>query len=171
MGVYEWFLLTNENATALVTVKNENDAIFLAYLVLSLLNKESRYLAAFFVSTLLFSLNIFDFLLEYQLYLITFILYSYTVISERRLKTAIGCVIMLYILIIFTLDAYFYGVGGINGESQTMVYNNIGYIAVFSHTVIICTLVDHRRIWKGLRYITNIVSSIKDSMYRFSYLY
>ncbi len=165
MEIYSWLLQISASATQLTTTtRSVNDYLFVGYVITAFLNKDGRYLAAFFFSSMLFTLNWFDFLQEYQLYIITFIVYSYILTKEQMLKTSVACVIMLYIILVFAFDALFYGVGGLNGQSKTIVWENIEYIATFAHTILILSLIEFRRIYKHIGSVVSFIISYAVTM-------
>ena len=110
-------------------------------------------MAAFFMSCMLFEADIFDPLSEASLYLITFSMYSYVIFDiERNGRARIACGILLALSVILAYDAYFYGVNGIYGAHETVVYNNIEHLALCAHTVFISSLIPYRRIKNGIRH-------------------
>ena len=110
-------------------------------------------MAAFFMSCMLFEADIFDPLSEASLYLITFSMYSYVIFDiERNGRAMIACGILLALSVILAYDAYFYGVNGIYGAHETVVYNNIEHLALCAHTVFISSLIPYRRIKNGIRH-------------------
>ena len=110
-------------------------------------------MAAFFMSCMLFEAGIFDPLSEASLYLITFSMYSYVIFDiERNGRAMIACGILLALSVILAYDAYFYGVNGIYGAHETVVYNNIEHLALCAHTVFISSLIPYRRIKNGIRH-------------------
>lgn len=137
-----------------------NSFLFAAYVVLSIIIKRSSYLAAFFMSCMLFDLAIFDVLSETSLYLLTFSIYSYIILVRcRNRRTTIACGIMVVICITLSYDAYFYGIDGYYGAHETFIYNHIEYIALYSHIILICSFVDVARIRDSVR---NFIASIRD---------
>ena len=151
MDLFVWFL--QKNASALAVSQSENSLILFAYLALSLLIKRSSFMAAFFMSCMLFELSVFDGLSEVSLYLLTFAIYSYVITCKAlTCKQRIACGILLALSIILAYDAYFYGVNGIYGAHETVVYNNIEHLALCAHTVFISSLIPYRRIKNGIRH-------------------
>ena len=107
---------------------------------------------AFFMSCMLFEMDLFDSLSESNLYLLTFAVYSYVIfdIACNR-KAVIACVIILTLSITFAYDAYFYGQDGIHGVHETAVYNNIERLALFAHSLFIAALIPYRRVGDSCR--------------------
>lgn len=138
-----------------VSVKSQltlSSLVLLAYLFIAVLTKRSSFLMAFFVSWVLFECSAFDYLSEASLYLITFAMYSYVITCKAlTFKQRIACGILLTLSIILAYDAYFYGIDGIYGAHETMVYNHIEHLALCSHAVFIGTLIPYRRIKDGFR--------------------
>jgi hypothetical protein len=144
-----------------------NSVLFVAYLVVSLLIKKPSYMLAFFISCMLFEINLFDPLSESQLYAITFAIYSYVALVRRcKIETTIACVIILIICVALGYDAYFYGIGGAYGASETFVYNNIEHFTLYAHIILICTLIPYRRIRDSIRrFTTSILLISRNSAY------
>jgi len=145
-----------------------NSELFLIYVLLSFFTKKPHLLTAFFMSCLLFECAIFDPLTEAQLYLITFLIYSYVMPCNMfSHKTKVACAIMCILCILFAYDAAFYGVDGFYGERETFVYDNIEHLFICSHCLIICSFIDIERIRNHLR---NIVGTIRSLSANSAYL-
>ena len=107
---------------------------------------------AFFMSCLLFEWSLFDSFSEAQLYLITFLIYSYVIpCNVFTMRTKVACAIMCFLCLLFAYDAAFFGVGGLYEERETFVYNNIEHFFICSHCIIICSLINFKRIRDDLR--------------------
>ncbi len=146
----------------LTAALNKTVVFFIAYTVVSLMIRKAAYLAAFFMSCILFEAKIFEPLSESELYLLTFAIYSYTVFVIPCNRAVIwACVTMLLLSITLAYDAYFYGVGGAYGESKTFVYNNIEILALYAHSFLIAALIPYRR-------IGNFIGRMSDAFVRFS---
>ncbi len=146
----------------LTAALNKTVVFFIAYTVVSLMIRKAAYLAAFFMSCILFEAKIFEPLSESELYLLTFAIYSYTVFVIPCNRAVIwACVTMLLLSITLAYDAYFYGVGGAYGESKTFVYNNIEILALYAHSFLIAALIPYRR-------ISNFIGRMLDTFMRFS---
>ena len=156
MSILEWFPLLNESALAqnLSHSQNPSSYLLLAYFLVSVVIKRAAYMAAFFMSCMLFEMRFFDPLSEASLYLITFAIYSYVifVMPCKRVVTA-ACVIMLLLSITLAYDAYFYGLNGYYGASKTYVYNNVEYLALYAHIILISSLVPFKRIGDNIRHL------------------
>ncbi len=144
-----------------------SNIVIVAYLLVSVLIKRSSFLVAFFVSWMLFELSVFSTLSEASLYLLTFSIYSYVIFCNGlTLKTRLACGILLILSITLAYDAYFYGIDGVYGASETFVYNNIQHLALYAHIVLISTLVPYRRISDGFRrFIDSISHLARNSAY------
>lgn len=156
MDILQWliqFQVISESALIINSLNpNTNSIIFGLYFLLSLLIKRATYLVAFFMSCLLFDAAIFDQLSESQLYLLTFAIYTYVIfVMPCNVKATSACVILITLSIALAYDAYFYGEHGVYGARETVIYNNIEYLALYSHILFICSLVPHRRIKDGIR--------------------
>ena len=156
MDLSQWLITSqaiSESELVLQSLNlNVNSILFTSYLLVSVLIKRAVFIAAFFSSCLLFDAAIFDLLSESQLYAITFAIYSYVIFcNSLTLLTKSACVIILVICVLLGYDAYFYGIGGVYGARETFVYNNIQYLALYSHIILISTLVPYRRIKDGFR--------------------
>lgn len=151
-------------------IDGTNILLMIAYSAVAYLLKRPSYLLAFLLSCALLDLSLFDALEEYQLYLMTFIIYSYLVCNAVTDKEKNACVIVSSICLQFSCDAFFYGVDGYYGARKTFIWDNIESIALFAHILIISTLIDYGRIWNN---ICSIVSSIvysTSSAYNMSYV-
>ena len=167
MELFTFFLGDLKSAVSIHYQTDCNSELFLIYVLLALITKKPHLLTAFFMSCLLFECAIFDPLTEAQLYLITFLIYSYVIPCNRfSHKTKVACAIMCLLCLLFAYDAAFYGVNGFYGESETFVYNNIEHLFVCSHCLIICSFIDIERIRNNIRsFIDGIRSMSANSVY------
>jgi len=157
MDIFVWFLQKNASALASQALSSSS-LLLIAYVLLAILIKRASFLAAFFMSCMLFELDRFDLLSEADLYLLTFAIYSYVIFCKGlTLKSRIACGILLTLSITLAYDAYHYGINGAYGEAETVVYNNIEYAAVCAHIILISTLIPYRRIGDGIRHFINTV--------------
>jgi hypothetical protein len=151
MSIFAWFLQEKESVLAAVAV-SESSFLLVAYILLAILIKRASFLAAFFMSCMLFEASLFDPLSETSLYLLTFAIYSYVIFCNGlTLKSRMACGILLILSITLAYDAYFYGIGGRYGETETIIYNSIEYLALYAHLILISTLIPYRRIGDSLR--------------------
>jgi hypothetical protein len=148
MEVLEWLELLSANARSSNGLAN---ALFILYVITSVLIKRSRYLLAFFFSIFIVECSVFDRIEEYQIYLTVFIVYSYVCLHSVNTKTKITCGIMCLLDLLLAYDALYYGVSGLHGERKTVIYQNIEYFAFLAHILIIISLVHFRRILNDIR--------------------
>ena len=175
MDITQWFQLLSENVpahyqiTALLTglsesqliqnPVNQNGALLAAYVILSVIIKRWSLPLVFFCSCSLFELSLFNKLNEYQLYTLTFIMYSYVVTCKGLTwKSIVSCSIIMLLCVIAAIDAYYYGAKGIYGPTETFIYNHFKYAALCSHIILIGSFINHRKLQIGLR---NSVDSIR----------
>ena len=160
MDIFQWVLLGSESALA--AVKNSNTDLFVfAYIVVSFLIKRPELLLAFFMSCLLFESSFFDTFSEAQLYLITFLIYSYVIpCNAFKMRTKLACVIMCFLCLLFAYDAAFFGVNGFYGERQTFIYNSIEYFFICTHCLIILSLINFKRVRNYLRSVIDSVCNM-----------
>ncbi len=142
-----------------------NSELFVAYLILSLFIKRPIFLLAFFMSCLLFEIKFFDGLAEYNLYLLTFLIYTYIFQICRTSNQRLGCGIILFLSMALSIDAALYGEYGHYGASKTILYNNIEHLALYAHVIFICSLVPCRRIKNGIRhFVASILHLSRNSV-------
>lgn len=176
MDIIQWLLQSLQIKESVLTSVtslnlNLNSILFLAYVILSLMIKRAAFLAAFFASCLLFDIALFDVLSEASLYALTFAIYSYAMFCKSlTLQTKGGCVIIMGLAIILGYDAYFYGIGGYHGATETFVYNNIESLALSAHCILIATLIPYRRIRDNLRRFFDSIVSSTPSAYNVLYI-
>lgn len=172
MSIILWITSAQENASEQISAllqnpQNANSELFLAYLVLAIYTKKPLLLAAFFMSCMLFELSFFDVLSEASLYLITFAIYSY-VICCRSLtnKQRLACFAPVLLSIILAHDAYFYGINGLYGTHETAVYNNIEYLALLCHIIVISALIPYSRLRNSaINFVDFILRMSRNSHY------
>jgi len=156
MDIFVWFL--QKNASVMSAPQTVNSELLLAYLIVCVIIKKPAYMLAFFMSCMLFEMSLFDQLSEASLYLMTFAIYSYLIFDMRcNMKVTIACGIMIILSITLSYDAYFYGIGGKYGASDTFVYNNIEHLALCAHIILISSLISYRRITHCLRDVFNAI--------------
>jgi hypothetical protein len=156
MDILEWLHLLSAN----VKSSDLNDLTFIFYIVTAIYIKKSRYLLAFSLSVLLIECSLFDDLQEYQLYLTYFIVYSYICSHSVNAKTKMACGIMCLLDLLLAYDALYYGVDGLHGERQTVIYQNIEYLAFSAHILIIISLIRIGRILDDIRGLFGYVFSV-----------
>jgi hypothetical protein len=156
MDLSQWLITSqaiSESALVLHSLNlNVNSILFTAYVLVSVLTKRAAFIAAFFFSCLLFDAALFDPLSEASLYLLTFAIYSYVIACNAlTFYQKLACGIILILSITLAYDAYFYGMDGIYGAHETIVYNNIEYLALYAHIIFISTLIPYRGIGDSIR--------------------
>ena len=121
-----------------VTAQNASSLLFIAYAIAWFINKEGRYIAAFFFDEVVSNLSLIDSLTEYQYYLVISLIYCflYWYIEKKniRLKTIVACAIIILFNAWMSLDA------AINTGAETLIYTNYIYIVVLIHLYFISTL-------------------------------
>jgi len=157
MEILEWLHLLSVNANLTDQSLSAVNNLFIAYVVVSIFIKKSRYLMAFCLCVITASFNGFDFLSEYQIYLTSFVVYSYIALQAKAKKTRIACVIMCILGLILANDAFNYGVNSINGTRETAIYQNIEYLSIYANLIIILSLISFRRIYD---YICRVLDTI-----------
>lgn len=169
MEILQWLELLSANAS--VSNGLGNTVLFL-YAAVSVLIKKSRFLLAFLFSNLLVELSIFDYLQEHQIYLTSFIVYSYIATQDIPKKVKMACVIMCLLDLTLALDAYRYGIGGTYGASETLIYQNIEYLAFYANLIVIISLVPFGRIYNSICSLLDHAFSLKsDSSYMLVFWY
>lgn len=170
MSIVEWFPLLNASVLEQNQL-SQNSILFVMYLIVAVIIKRSSYLMAFFMSCMLFELAIFDVLSEMELYAITFCIYSYVMFDMtcKRVVT-VCCGIIVILSVVLGYDAYFYGIGGIYGTHEAIIYNNIESLALSAHILLIASLIDYRRVWNYLCSFADYVVYISRSTYNALYV-
>tara|TARA_R110002020_G_scaffold248376_1_gene462360 strand:- start:1792 stop:2331 length:540 start_codon:yes stop_codon:yes gene_type:complete len=167
----EWFQQLNAHDLRLADLKSES-SIFFAYVILGLFIKKPVLPLAFLSCYVLVNASFFQFLSEYQVYLIVCVMYSYTFETCLTRQSKIACGIILFISITFAIDAILYGVNGYYGAHQTVIYNNIEYIATCGHIIFISSFISIERILNSFRsFIDSIVRITANSDYMLVYMY
>ena len=162
MELLEWLQVASASASK---SSGSIDVTFMLYVVVSILIKRSRYLLAFFFSDLLIACSLFDGLQEHQTYLTCFIVYSYIAMQDIAKKTKIACVIMCVLDLTLANDAYKYGVGGTHGASETLIYQNIEYLAFCANLIIILSLISLGRIHDYICRLLDYAFTVKVNSY------
>ena len=144
-----------------------NSELLIAYIIASVFIRKPHLLLAFFMGCLLFEWSFFDSFSEAQLYLLGFLIYSYVIpCNVFRVRTKVACAIMCFLCLLFAYDAAFFGVNGFYEEHKTFVYNNIEHFFICSHCLIICSLINLKRIRDDLRGLVDSVCNMsRNSVY------
>lgn len=137
--------------------------LFVTYIVLSILTKKSRYIAAFLFCEFVSYSVLFDSLTNVQYYLIPAVVYCYlcmTLISEKQYKKRIlSCAIIVLFHSYAAYNDYFYR------EIETDFYLLYEYIFFLIHLLFVFTIID----WEILRSnLGAIIDSFID-LYRVNY--
>ena len=167
-GILSIWQIQSAHVTAGLSVSS----LFILYVIVCLMIKRPVFLLAFLLPELMFNLAIFDKFEEWHLNAIELVIYSY--IFERCLtkKSKLACVAICYTAFIFGVDSFLYGVNGIYGESQTLIYENISFINSCAHIFLISTLVPIARIRNGLRdFVSGFMRFTATSDYMYIYWY
>jgi hypothetical protein len=167
----EWFQQLNVHDLKLADLKSES-SIFFVYVILGLFIKRPVLPLAFLSCYILVNGAFFQVIEEYQVYLAVCVIYSYVFEICRTRQSKIACVIILFISMAFAVDALLYGVNGYYGTHQTIIYNNIEYIATCCHIIFISSFISVERILNSLRdFIGSIVRITANSDYMLVYMY
>jgi hypothetical protein len=144
-------------------------SLFILYFALLFVTRKPQYLLAFFICNFLINAEVTQFLEEYQVYLIVVVMYSYIFYLCKYIINRLGCSIIIFISMLFAVDAFLYGVNGYYGTSNTLIYNNIGSIAFCAHFIFICSFINHRRIYNYLQRGIDNIERVKNNGYSVKY--
>ncbi len=158
MELLEWLHLLNDLENQLALAKNASNIIFVAYVILSICIKKVAPLVAFFLSLVLIGNSYLTSISEVNMYLLVCVIYSFVFEVCRTKQSKIGCAIILLISISFAIDARLYGVDGYYGEQQSLVWDNIEYIAICAHTIFVSSFISIERIRDGIRGFFSVIS-------------
>jgi len=148
-------------------VRNASNIIFLGYLLVSVLLRKAVFIAAFFICVLLVD-NVYLLKLdEWIMYLTVMVIYLHVFEKCLTNKSKKACGIIICISVALTIDAYYFGVGGIHGASETVIYRNIEYISLWCHLFFINSLIPYSRIRQGLQRLSHSFSYFKASVNNF----
>ena len=125
--------------------------LLICYVILSLIINRPVLLLAYLLSEMLYQLSIFDFLLEWQLFAIECIMYSYVFTALSTLKSKSACAIIFSIALYFIYDAHKYGATEIYEGYQTILYKNIEYIFTCAHIFFISSFISIKRVRDNTR--------------------
>jgi hypothetical protein len=155
-----------------VAAEQNVTSLLLAYVILSLVINRPVLLLVYLSSEMLYQLSIFDFLLEWQLFAIECIMYSYVFTTLNTLKAKSACALIFSTALYFIYDAHKYGVTEDYEGYQTILYKNIEYIFTCAHFIFICSFVSVERIRDSLRGFIDSFSRIaSNSDYMLVYCY
>ena len=166
MEILEWLHLLSESASLAPLERSLTNSLFIAYIIVSIFIKKSRYLLAFCFSVALVEVVVFDGLQECQIYLTDFTVYSYVAYYAHTLKVKNACGIMCLLDLILINDSIKYGVNGTHGELKTVIYQNIEYLAFYANIIIVGSLLPLGRIYDSICRLLDYAYSVKaDSSY------
>lgn len=172
MELLEWLQLLNDLEKQAEVGRNVNNIIFVAYVILSICIKKAAPLVAFFLSVLLVSNNNLTIISEVNMYLLVCVIYSFVFEICTTSKSKISCGVILMVLISFAIDAKLYGVDGYYGEQQTILWDNIEYIALCAHIIFISSFISIERVRINLRsFFDSITRMSLNNDYMFIYWY
>ena len=155
-----------------VAAEQNVNSLLIAYVILSLIINRPAIILAYLSSEMLYQLSIFDPLLEWQLFAIECIMYSYVFTTLNTLKSKSACVVIFSIALYFIYDAHKYGATESYEGYQTILYKNIEYIFTCAHIIFIGSFVSIGRIRDGLRSFIDSISRIAlNSDYMLFYWY
>ena len=137
-----------------------NNLIVSSYIVLSAIKKKPVYLLAFFVSVVIFELRLFDSLVESDLYFITFVIYSYVFVVTDKVKSKIGCSIIIGLTAALAVDSSLFGKYGYYGATETFLHINVQYFSLLAHIIFISTFIDVAAIKNCLRGFIGFVGRV-----------
>jgi len=161
MEILQWLHLLNdlaENQRQSNISLNIANSLFTAYVLLALITKRVAPLAAFFLSVLLVD-NIYMVKVdEANMYLLVAAIYLYVFETCLTRKQRLCCVTIVLTAILLSTDAAFYGEHGIYGESKTFIYQNIEYISLFAHSLLISSFISVRKIRNCIRSFFSFLS-------------
>ena len=151
------------------TLKNES-SLFLLYALVCFLIRKPVYLLAFFMCFFLVNAEITQSIKEYQVYLIIIVIYSFVFDYCSTRYSKYCCVILVFISVVFSVDAFLYGTDGYYGASETVIYNNIDSIALYAHLLFIGSLVYNSRIYNNIQRFLSCVERITHRGYNMQYI-
>ena len=155
-----------------VAAEQNVNSLLIAYVILSLVINRPVLLLVYLSSEMLYQLSIFDFLLEWQLFAIECIMYSYVFTILNTIKTKSACALIFSIALYFIYDAHKYGATEGYEGYQTILYNNIEYIFTCAHIIFIGSFVSIGRVRDSLRSFIDSISRIAlNSDYMLFYWY
>ena len=143
-----------------VAAEQNVNSLLIAYVILSLIINRPAIILAYLSSEMLYQLSIFDPLLEWQLFAIECIMYSYVFTTLNTLKSKSACVVIFSIALYFIYDAHKYGATESYEGYQTILYKNIEYIFTCAHIIFISSFVSIGRIQNDIRNFFNSVGRI-----------
>tara|TARA_R110002020_G_scaffold217742_3_gene425519 strand:+ start:581 stop:1126 length:546 start_codon:yes stop_codon:yes gene_type:complete len=159
-------VLENQNQNQRLNLSlNILSSLIIGYTVLSILTKRSAFLLAFLLCVFLQSATIMLIVSESVVYLLVFVVYSYVFQICRTSKSKISCVTILLLSLILYIDTALFGIDGIYGESQTIIYEMGDYLSLLAHFFFICSFINTAKIRDYLCGITSAFNHLSRSIY------
>lgn len=149
----------NAHGLSLQSLKSES-SIFFIYIILGVITKRSVYPLAFFMCFLLVNASVFQAIKEYQVYLFVMVIYSYVFSDCPTKQSKYACVTICLLSLCLAIDAFLYGTNGYHGTRQTILWENIEYLAACAHIIFICSFVSIERIRNDIRKFISSASRI-----------
>lgn len=140
-------------------------SLILGYAVLSILTKKSAFLLAFLLCVFLQSASAMLIISEPVVYLLVFVVYSYILQICLTNKSKWCCGIVLLTSFVFYLESALFGLNGIYGIHQTLIYAISEYISLFAHLFFICSFIDFAKIRNSLRDFIGSIASVSRGIY------
>ena len=147
MEFIEWVLHLSQNANQLVQNQSASNYIFITYIATSIIIKDCRFLAAFFMCEIWAEFIWLESYGELMFYAINALIYLhlYWFIQKYKFKTVLFCIIMILFDIGMMIDATK------NQGIESFLYSHYIHFIVFIHICIISSLLDIRRIMRNIR--------------------
>jgi hypothetical protein len=146
--------------SANVAAEQNVNSLLLIYIALSLIINRPVLLLAYLSTEMLYQLSIFDSLLEWQLFAIECIMYSYVFTTLNTLRSKSACAVLFSIALYFIYDAHKYGATDGYEGYQTILYKNIEYIFTCAHIFFVSSFISIRRIRYNTRKFIGSISRI-----------
>tara|TARA_R110000822_G_scaffold303522_2_gene428236 strand:- start:7608 stop:8153 length:546 start_codon:yes stop_codon:yes gene_type:complete len=143
-----------------VAAEQNVNSLLIAYVILSLIINRPALLLVYLSSEMLYQLSVFDFLLEWQLFAIECIMYSYVFTTLTSIKSKSACAVLFSIALYFIYDAHKYGATENYEGYQTILYKNIECIFTCAHIIFISSFVSIERIRNNIRNFVNSIGRI-----------
>ena len=131
---------------------NLSNLLFVCYVIISLMVKDGRYIAAFILCELFSDTYMYNSNCGWEIFFGYAIMYSVLYWSCRdNPRLSIACATMVIFETVMVLDARFYS------DVETVLYVNYEYIVTFIHLCIINSLLPWERIKRGLGNIVRVI--------------
>tara|TARA_R110002020_G_scaffold70736_1_gene183446 strand:- start:34 stop:567 length:534 start_codon:yes stop_codon:yes gene_type:complete len=140
-------------------------SLILGYAILSILTKKSAFLLAFLLCVFLQGASAMLIVSESVVYLLVFVVYSYILQICLTSKSKTCCGIVLLASFVFYLESALFGLNGIYGTHQTLIYEMSEYISLFAHFFFICSFINIAKIRNSLRDFIGSIACVSRSIY------